>query len=99
MKGTRAKRVECPRNRDHLKLPLAHYVKLLRMETARQLLATEYLTVKQVMDKTGFKDPSHFNRDFKSAYGVTPSQYRNLSKCSGDWVLPGLCQLNVRQAL
>lgn len=65
---------------DVIGLPLACYVKQLRLETARHLLATEFLTVKQVMAKTGIKDPSHFNRDFKSAYGVTPAQYRNLSK-------------------
>lgn len=58
-------------------LSLAHFVKLLRLETARQLLMTEYLTVKEVMAKTGIKDPSHFNRNFKLAYGVTPSQYRS----------------------
>lgn len=61
-------------------LPLAHYVKLLRLETARHLLATEFLTVKEVMAKTGIKDASHFNRDFKQAYGVNPAQYRNLAR-------------------
>lgn len=68
-------------------LPLAHYVKLLRLEVARHLLATEFLTVKQVMARTGIKDPSHFNRDFKSAYGITPSQYRNRSQALGNQVL------------
>lgn len=72
-------------------LPLAKYAGLLRMEAARQLLATEYLTVKEVMAKTGFNDPSHFNRDFKSAYGVTPSQYRNQSKCTDSQHFTGLC--------
>lgn len=71
-------------------LPLAHYLKLLRLEAARYLLATEFLTVKEVMAKTGFKDPSHFNRDFKAAYGMTPSQYRNQSKCYGSQAFPNL---------
>lgn len=70
-------------------LPLAKYVKHLRLEAACQLLATEYLTVKEVMVKTGFKDPSHFNRNFKKAYRVTPSQHRNLSKCTGSQSFPG----------
>ncbi len=77
-------------------LPLAYYIKLLRLEAARQLLATEYLTVKEVMAKTGIKDSSHFNRDFKSAYGVTPSQYRNLSKCTNNQAFSGMKREDVR---
>lgn len=57
--------------------PLAEYVKQMRMEAARHLLATEFLTIKEVLAQTGIKDPSHFNRDFKLKYGVTPAQYRN----------------------
>ena len=80
-------------------LPLAYYVKQLRLEAARYLLATEFLTVKQVMAKTGIKDPSHFNRDFKSAYGVTPSQYRNLSKGYSKQSSADSCWQSVRQSL
>lgn len=61
-------------------LPLALYVKLLRLETARHLLKTDFLTIKEVMAKTGIRDHSHFNRDFKATYGLTPSQYRDQSK-------------------
>ncbi|MFN0113007.1 MAG: helix-turn-helix domain-containing protein [Blastocatellia bacterium] len=58
-------------------VPLSEYAKLLRMEKARQLLVTEFLTIKEVMARIGIKDLSHFNRDFKLIYGVTPAQYRN----------------------
>lgn len=52
------------------------YRKTLRLERARELLATTFLSVKQVMTTAGLKNQSHFVKDFKKAYGVTPSQYR-----------------------
>lgn len=58
-------------------LPPAHYIKLLRMETARRLLTTGFPSTTEVMDKVGIKDHSHFAHDFKQLYGVTPAQYRD----------------------
>ncbi len=80
-------------------LSLAHFVKLLRLEAARRMLATEFLTVKEVMARTGIKDPSHFNRDFKTAFGVTPAQYRNLPKCSVNQAFQGAQNRKVCQDL
>jgi AraC-like DNA-binding protein len=48
----------------------------VRLEQARKLLGTEFLTVKEVMNQVGISDASSFARSFKAAYGVTPSQYR-----------------------
>jgi two-component system response regulator YesN len=57
------------------------YLKALRMEKARELLDTTYLSVKEVAVQVGLNDTSHFVRDFKKAFGQTPTQYRNqLSK-------------------
>lgn len=52
----------------------------VRLEKARKLLVTEFLTVKEVMNQVGMSDPSSFARSFKEAYGVTPSQYRGAAK-------------------
>lgn len=65
-------------------IPLGQYVKLLKLEAARQLLENGFPTVREVMNKTGINDPSHFNRDFKSAYGVTPAKYRDYYPRSSD---------------
>jgi transcriptional regulator GlxA family with amidase domain len=54
----------------------AHYLKALRLETARTLLETTSLSVKEVRARVGLQDQSHFVRDFNHAYGVPPSQYR-----------------------
>ncbi len=48
----------------------------VRLEKARKLLATEFLTVKEVMNRVGMSDASSFARSFKAAYGTTPGKYR-----------------------
>ena len=52
------------------------YLKALRMEHAKRLLETTFLSVKQVMSEVGVTDESHFVRDFKAIYGVSPSGFR-----------------------
>jgi AraC-like DNA-binding protein len=58
---------------------LGSYIKAARMEKARELLETTLLSVKEVMGGVGLSDGSHFLRDFKRRYGVTPTQYRRRS--------------------
>ena len=41
------------------------------------LLTTTFLSVKEIVRRVGLTDESHFVRDFKRFYGVTPSEYRN----------------------
>lgn len=55
----------------------AKYLKTLRMEQAAILLTTTFLSVKEIVRRVGCSDESHFVRDFKRIYGVTPSAYRN----------------------
>jgi len=52
------------------------YLKKLRIEKARELLETTFLTNQQIIVKVGMYDESHFIKDFKKAYGLRPSQYR-----------------------
>ncbi|HUQ32720.1 MAG TPA: helix-turn-helix domain-containing protein [Pyrinomonadaceae bacterium] len=52
------------------------YFKSLKMQEAKSLLDTTFLTVKQIAAKIGTRDASHFVRDFKKAYGLSPAQYR-----------------------
>jgi transcriptional regulator GlxA family with amidase domain len=53
----------------------AQYLRSLRMRQAGRLLETTFLSVKEVMHRTGVNDESHFTRDFKKVYGMTPAQY------------------------
>jgi AraC-like DNA-binding protein len=53
-----------------------HFVKLVRLERAKKLLKNSFLTVKEIAAFVGANDVSHFVRDYKAAYGHTPSQAR-----------------------
>ena len=57
-------------------VPPAKYLKTLRMEQSAMLLTTTFLSVKEIVRRVGLTDESHFVRDFKRLYGVTPSEYR-----------------------
>jgi AraC-like DNA-binding protein len=57
-------------------MPPARFLRRLRMEGARELLETTHLSVKQVMAGVGVTDESHFVRDFKKTFGLTPARYR-----------------------
>lgn len=57
-------------------VPPARYLKTLRLQQARELLETSFLNVKEVANKVGINDESHFVRDFKKLHGLTPARYR-----------------------
>ncbi len=59
--------------------PPARYLRTLRMQDATTLLVTTFLSVKEIIGRVGFTDESHFVRDFKRIYGVTPTEYRKQS--------------------
>jgi transcriptional regulator GlxA family with amidase domain len=58
-------------------VPPAKYLKSLRMQQAASLLTTTFLSVKEIVRCVGLTDESHFVRDFKRIYGLTPSEYRS----------------------
>jgi len=55
----------------------AKYIKKLRLEKGKELLEDTLLSVKQITHQIGLNDESHFVKDFKNAYGLTPSRYRS----------------------
>jgi transcriptional regulator GlxA family with amidase domain len=64
----------------------ARFLKSLRMLQAKDLLENTFLGTKEIMRKVGFSSDSHFARDFKRYYGMTPGQYRlvHLARRLGD---------------
>ena len=65
-------------------VPPAKYLKALRMQQAASLLTTTFLSVKEIVRHVGLTDESHFVRDFKRLYGVTPSEYRSRAFMSSE---------------
>ena len=57
-------------------MPPIKYLRLLRMERAKGLLESSFLSVKEIGFQVGLNDESHFVRDFKSTYGHSPTSYR-----------------------
>lgn len=57
-------------------ISLKHFVRVVRMQHAKNLLETSFLSVKEIMVRSGINDVSHFVRDFKLLYGKTPGEYR-----------------------
>lgn len=58
-------------------MPPIRYLRLLRMERAKDLLESSFLSVKEIAYQVGLNDESHFVRDFKSTYGFSPALYRS----------------------
>src|SRR5579885_1855637 len=52
------------------------FLKTVRMQVARDFLETTFLSVKEVMARAGYNDPSHFVRDFEKMFGESPYRYR-----------------------
>jgi transcriptional regulator GlxA family with amidase domain len=66
--------------RKQMGMPPSRYVKLLRLQRAKELLESTFLSVKEVMSEAGFSDLSHFVRDYKSEYGQSPLQTQSSTK-------------------
>ena len=55
---------------------IADYLKSLRLHKARELLLTTSLNVSEVTYIVGFKNISHFSREFTHEFGKSPSKFR-----------------------
>jgi len=66
--------------KEEIGLTPRQYVKFLRLKLAQELAATTFLSVKEIVSQLGVSDESHFLRDFKRAFGVTISRYREQSR-------------------
>jgi len=62
--------------RSEMSISPKQYIRVLRIELARELLTHSFWTVKQVAAMVGSGDRSHFCRDFKSVFGQAPSDFR-----------------------
>jgi AraC-like DNA-binding protein len=58
----------------------ANYIKMIRLQRAKELLETTDKTVSEIVFKTGFLAVSHFTKIFKKQYGILPSVYRHSTK-------------------
>jgi len=52
------------------------YWQQLRIETAKELLASSNLTIQEIADQVGYQDQGHLTRLFKHNLNLTPKAYR-----------------------
>jgi AraC family transcriptional regulator len=52
------------------------YVRRLRLDRAKALLAADGVMLKDIATELGFKTPSHFAAEFRHQIGCSPSQFR-----------------------
>jgi len=58
----------------------ANYIKMKRLEKARELLSVSSLTISEIAFQTCFNDVAHFSRSFKEVYLFSPSSFRSSLK-------------------
>lgn len=57
--------------------PPMEYLRRLRVQEARRLMARPELSIKQIAARVGFPDSLHFSRVFRRIDGLSPMQYRD----------------------
>lgn len=63
-------------HKTEFEISLTDWLKDKRLEEAAELLADTFLSVKEVGYQVGMPHDSHFTRDFKKKYDITPTAYR-----------------------
>lgn len=58
----------------------ANYIRIKRLERARELLTLSDLAINEIAFQCCFSDIAHFSRSFRAAYGYSPSDYRSSTK-------------------
>jgi AraC family transcriptional regulator of arabinose operon len=53
------------------------YLRQQRMKQAKHLLETTFMSIKEIAQRVGIRDSSHFVREFEKEYKLSPKQYRN----------------------
>lgn len=59
---------------------VARYIQQRKMWHASQLLANPQLSIADVGEAVGYRDPSSFSRAFRSVYGVSPHAFRRCGR-------------------
>ena len=67
----------CRRFSEEVGMSILHYVTMLRMDKAKELLVNSDRSIHQISSLLYFNDVTRFCKTFKKYTGVTPTQYRS----------------------
>ena len=62
------------------KMKASDYIRELRMTSAARMLLTSNREVAEIGYRVGFSDANYFSRTFRQVFGVSPHQYRRISR-------------------
>ena len=62
--------------KEQMGMPPTRYILSLRMSSAKELLVSTDLPVKQIGIMCGYDDPHFFSKAFKTFHGTSPAEYR-----------------------
>ncbi len=60
-----------------VQMPVAEFIKTLRLKKAAQLLKDKSLNISEVAWEVGFNDRKYFSKEFKKFFGYNPSELPN----------------------
>lgn len=66
--------------RREISMSIIDYRRRRRLAKAGRLLESTFLSIKEIMAVMAVNDRSHFTRDFKKSYGLSPTQYRRVKE-------------------
>lgn len=55
------------------------YLTDMRIDAAKELIGNTDMTIREIGEKVGYKDPNYFTKVFRKATGINPSEYRQSS--------------------
>ncbi len=53
------------------------FIRRLRLKRSEQLLCDDTASISDIAAAVGFVEPTHFSRDFKQQFGMSPTKYRD----------------------
>lgn len=62
------------------KTTFREHLTAVRMERAAELLATRGLTVREVAQRVGYRQPAQFAKAFRRRHGLAPSAFRDMRR-------------------
>lgn len=72
-----------------VKIPIAEFIKSMRLKKAALMLTNDKLNVSEIAWEVGFSDPKYFSKEFKKFFGKSPSEYAAGSDIKPRDPLPG----------